>query len=219
MSLVHEALQKAGREKLRKTGVPPAPAQKPPPGPAQPLSAVVPKPVESVTAMSVASTFAVEKSVEQLHAPVTQKKQSVLLPALIVCVAVVAIVAIVFLVSLAASVIRDSRQTVHASGDTSPTSAAAAEPTGKEPATPPPGASHAASVASDSAAPQPPPTVTDPRFRLTGITRDADGKYTAIINGQLRSEDQYIDGATVKNIQRDRVTLDENGREFVLRLY
>jgi hypothetical protein len=209
MSLVHEALQKAGREKLRKTGIQLAPAQRPPPRPAQPFAAVASKPAETV------ATFAVGKPVEQSHAPVTQKKQPPLLPALVVCVAAVAIVAIVFLVSLAASAIRDSRQTVRANTSINSTPVAnATEPTGKEPSTPP-------LVVSEPVTPtaQQPPPPSNSGFKLTGIMIVPNAEPSAVINGRVVYESSYVDGATVKSIERDHVTLvDAQGKEIVLHL-
>ena len=49
--------------------------------------------------------------------------------------------------------------------------------------------------------------------------KDPQGNYCAVINGRVVYVEQYIDGAVVKNIERDRVTLDENGREAVVRLF
>jgi type II secretory pathway component PulC len=111
----------------------------------------------------------------------------------------VALVAIVYLVGNATSTIRESRQLV----TPSPTAPASlpSEPT--------------RATAEPPAAP-----AQDVRFKLTGITKDpGDGKYLAIINGQLRAESQYVDGATIKKIERDRVTIELNGREQVLRLF
>ncbi len=46
-----------------------------------------------------------------------------------------------------------------------------------------------------------------------------DGGFGAVINGKNVREGYYIDGAIVKKIERDRVTLNVNGNEVVLRLY
>jgi hypothetical protein len=62
-------------------------------------------------------------------------------------------------------------------------------------------------------------TANDPRFKLTGIMGWPDGGFGAVINGKTVREDHYIDGAIVKKIERDRVTLDFNGQPVVLRLY
>ena len=57
------------------------------------------------------------------------------------------------------------------------------------------------------------------QYDLTGITQFPDGRQAAVINGQLRSEDQYVDGAIIKKIERDRVTLDVDGQVLVKRLF
>lgn len=49
--------------------------------------------------------------------------------------------------------------------------------------------------------------------------KDPDGKYVAVLNGRVAYEGYYIDGATVKKIERDRVTVEVTGRETVLRLF
>lgn len=42
---------------------------------------------------------------------------------------------------------------------------------------------------------------------------------SAVINGRIVNESGYVDGATVKKIERDSVTLvDAQGKEIVLRL-
>lgn len=48
--------------------------------------------------------------------------------------------------------------------------------------------------------------------------KDPDGRLSAVVNGRIVYEDGYVDGATVKKVERDQVTLDVNGRESVLRL-
>jgi hypothetical protein len=236
MSLVHEALQKAEREKQRKAGVWSPPAQKPSPQPIQQVcstestptvagkSVVADRPAESVGTMSVAShavsvasTFAVGQSLDQAAAVYPQKKQSGLLPVLIVCVSLVAIVAIVFLVSLAAPMIRESRQTVHTGGQTQPPTVAT-EPKPNEPAPQPVVASAPVGVTAQQPL-APPAGSVEAGFRLTGVMKDPDGKYAAVINGRVVYESYYVGGATVKNIERDRVTLvDAQGKEIVLRL-
>jgi hypothetical protein len=76
-------------------------------------------------------------------------------------------------------------------------------------------------VASAEQAPPPQPaliTENDPRFKLTGIMGRPDGGFGAIINSRAVYEDNYIDGAIVRKIERNQVTLDLNGRDIVLRL-
>ncbi len=71
-----------------------------------------------------------------------------------------------------------------------------------------------------SAATEPPPAppVAD-RWKLTGISKDPAGNYLAIINGSLRGVNEFVDGAVIKQIERDRVTLDVDGQEKVVRLF
>jgi len=217
MSLVHEALQKAEREKLRKTGVVPppqriSPAPAPSAGPAEPRSST------PVAAVTVAGTFTAAPPAVAATVETPAKRQSPFLTVLIASVAVVAIVAIVFLASLATSAIRDSRRVV---GDgivsAPPAPAPVAQTVSAQPA--PPATAPAASDAAATPAQQPALPSPDPRYKISGITKDTDGKYWAIINGQLRSEDEYVDGAIVKSVERDRATLDVNGQTVVLRLF
>jgi len=58
----------------------------------------------------------------------------------------------------------------------------------------------------------------DLRFRLTGVMNLPDGGLVAVINGKLVDEESYIDGANVKKIDHEQVTLDLNGHEFAVRL-
>ena len=44
-------------------------------------------------------------------------------------------------------------------------------------------------------------------------------KYSAVINGHVVAREQYVDGAIVKSVERDRVTLNVDGREIVVRLF
>ena len=68
------------------------------------------------------------------------------------------------------------------------------------------------------AAPAATATENDPRFKLTGIMIMGDS-YGAVINGHIVYDGHYVDGAIVKKVERDRVTLDWNGREILLRLF
>jgi hypothetical protein len=221
MSLVHEALQKAEREKQRKTGVAPTAPHKISPPTTPPYSPTESRSIETPATVSVAGTFAAG---QPAAADAPAKKQSSFLTVLLLSVAVVAIVAIVFLASLATSAIRDSRRVVgDGSTATAPVTPAATAPASQPAAAAPSAtATPPAPATTESAAPQPqqPPVPSpDPRYKISGITKDTDGKYWAIINGQLRSEDQYIDGAIVKSVERDRATLDVNGQTIVLRLF
>ena len=160
MSLVHEALEKAAREKGRRGGEPqPAPAP-------LPATLAPPPPRRSRTGWWVAGValamiggglwFAarVYRQVEQALTPVPAPAVKVSVP-----VGPVA------------------------------------------PVTPPPG------------------PVTEPRFTVTGIMRDPDGTFVAVVNGKMVAETHFVDGAVVKRIERDRVTLDVAGKETVLRLF
>ena len=180
MSLVHEALQKAEREKRRKASLAPAPSVS---------TATV---VAPVAASHVQATPAPPATVEP------RRSYQALLTVLSMCVGVAGLVAIVYLVSKATSTVRESQQAV------TPTEASA--PASTAPSSPP---------TDPTAAP-----AQDARYKITGITKDPeDGKYLAIINGQLRSEGQYVDGAVIKKIERDRVTIEVNGQEQLLRLF
>jgi hypothetical protein len=114
-----------------------------------------------------------------------------------VCLSVVALLAIVYLVANAA---RPSAPPVTAT-------VAASAPVAK-PSTP-----------TESPAAQAPLNPIDGRFHITGIMRNSDGKYGAVLNGRVVYEGHYVDGATVKSITEDRVILDINGQEAVVRLY
>ena len=84
----------------------------------------------------------------------------------------------------------------------------AATPDAVRPETPP----------AQTAVPAATTTENDPRFKLTGIMIMGDS-YGAVINGHIVYDGHYVDGAIVKKVERDRVTLDWNGRETVLRLF
>ena len=203
MSLVHDALQKAEREKQRKAGVPLATSQ---PRAESPLA----PPVSSVTAVSPAAATQMTQASPATAVGDSPDSHHTLLTILISCVGIVALVAIVYLVGSATATIRESRQAV---STVAPATASA--PVAK--ITAPPSVPARTQVAPASEPPA--PSAEEPRFRITGITRDSDGNYLAIINGQLRSVNQYIDGATIKKIERDRVTIEVDGHEQVLRLF
>lgn len=202
MSLVHDALQKAEREKLRKTGVAPIASEPASSTPAHLLGAE-PKPATLAKALGrTPAPAAVTAEPQRAHHG--------LLTALIVCVAVVAMVAIVYLVSTAATTIRESKQAVNTTPSSSvfpSTSAARDEGARATPITPT----------------APPPSIaapaTDSRFKLTGIMKNPEGQYGAVLNGRVVYEGHYVDGATVKKIERDRITLEVGGRDQVVRLF
>jgi hypothetical protein len=163
MSLVYEALQKAEREKERKTGATPPPAAVAPPAPA-PAS-----PARSWTAVWIV-TGAVILLAGGLYAFVVgmrafAEKQTATLPAPV------------------AEVARPA-------------------PVENPPPAPPP----------------PVRTANDDRFKLTGIMKMGDN-YGAVINGRIVYAEHYVDGAIVKSVERDRVTLAVDGRDVVVRLY
>ncbi len=181
MSLVHEALQKAEREKQRKTGLAPSGLGVPPKSAPvdQPL-AETPKPHSS------------------------SPKSSQTLPAIIIsCVSLVAIVAIVYLV-IRATALRTSPAPPVSEGGSRSVATVPVPPadTPQVPVSP---------AISEASTPSP--------FKLSGIMKDPEGKYCAVINGRVVYEQQSVDGATIKNIERDRVTMDINGRETILRLF
>jgi len=59
----------------------------------------------------------------------------------------------------------------------------------------------------------------DVRFKLTGIVGEPRSGFLAVINNQTVAENGYVDGATVKRIDRDHVSLDLNGHEVVATLH
>ncbi len=219
MSLVHEALQKAELEKQRKAGIAPEP-HRALPQPAQHFGSPGSQSIDSPAMISAGGAIAVGEFAGNATA-IGSQKSSPLLTALIGTVTAVAMVAIVFLVALASSTLQDSKRAVSATPVAAPSPASAAEAVAASKAQP-----VEASVAINkeepaaSAVQQAPAQPAEPRFKLSGITRDPDGKYWAIINGKLRDQDQYVDGATIKSVERDRVTLDlGNGQTTVLRLF
>ena len=89
------------------------------------------------------------------------------------------------------------------------------------PVTPPVTDAAPAPVMPAAVAPAPLPensTANDARFKLTGIMKFGE-EYSAVINGRVVVHDQYVDGAIVKAVERDRVTLNVDGREVVVRLF
>jgi hypothetical protein len=213
MSLVHEALQKAEREKQRKLGTTPS----------APISHAAPHPVSTAVVHAPAVTAPV---VHVVHPAVTPKPTApveeptetndFLLPGLIGCVAIVAIIAIVFIVSNATSMLRQSKEAPAI------TASAVAAPVAQStsPAAPQPIAAAATVSAAAANVPQPvtPPT-DESKYKVSGIMKDPDGKSVAVLNGRVAYEGYFIDGATVKKIETDRVTLDVKGQELVLRLF
>jgi hypothetical protein len=48
--------------------------------------------------------------------------------------------------------------------------------------------------------------------------KDANGRFVAVLNNRVIGEGGYVEGATVRAISSDRITIDVDGREQVLRL-
>ena len=212
MSLVHEALQKAEREKQRKLGTTPSPPVShtaPHPAP------VVHAPVAHTPMASIAHAVSHEPAASVNEAP---KANNFLLPMLIGCVAIVAMVAVTFLVINATSLLRQSRENPPVTASATPIPVAKpASPAASQPA---------ATPTTDSAIPAtvPVPSSSVPatdesKYKLSGIMKDPDGKPVAVLNGRVAYEGYYIDGATVKKIETDRAILDVKGQEVVLRLF
>jgi len=83
-------------------------------------------------------------------------------------------------------------------------------PVAVAPVLPPPGA--------PVVAPDNNPAANDARFKLTGIVKFGE-EYSAVINGHVVARDQSVNGAIVKVVMPDRVTLSVDGREIVVRLF
>jgi len=230
MSLVHEALQKAEREKHRKAGLAPA-APAPTPTAPPDHTPTVPAPTVHASTPTVPPSplgRAAAAPEPAPTAPEPAKANSYLLPALIGCVAIVAIIAIVFLVTNATSVLRRSKEiaSAHAASPApvaSPASTPAPTPEVQSTEPAPATGSHATQVSAAPSAPPPGPTAPavadDSKYKLSGIMTDPDGKFVAVLNGRVAYEGYYIDGVTVKKIERNRVTIDDHGHEAVLRLF
>lgn len=210
MSLVHEALQKAEREKQRKLGTAPSP----------PISYVTPQPTPAIHAPAPAAPMAsVAPAVSHMPAASSeapQKTNNFLLPMLIGCVAIVAMLAVVFLVINATSLLRQSRENppVVAPAAVAPV-AQATSPAAPQPTVPQP----TATAAPASVPPTATPVTDESKYKLSGIMKDPDGKPVAVLNGRVAYEGYFIDGATVKKIETDRAILDVKGQEVVLRLF
>jgi len=212
MSLVHEALQKAEREKQRKLGTAPSP----------PISHATPQPTPTpvghapAVAAPVASvTHAIsQQPVTSVEGP--PKTNNFLLPALIGCVAIVAMVAVGFLVGNATSMLRQSRENSPVVTPAAPAPVAqATSPAALQATAPQPIAIAAPAAVPPTAA----PVADESKYKLSGIMKDPDGKPVAVLNGRVAYEGYYIDGATVKKIETDRAILDVRGQEVVLRLF
>jgi hypothetical protein len=214
MSLVHEALRKAEREKQRKLGATRAEPIAVHPAMAEPVHS----PVPHITVAVAPVIPVVHEVVPQRSAPVVDESPDTnhfLLPALIGCVAIVAIIAIVFLASNASSVWRQLRESPSIStAAPAPVAKSTAAVESKLPAQRP------TDAATPSSVPPPAPLAADvSKYNLSGIMKDPDGKYVAVLNGRVAYEGYYIDGATVKGIDARTVTLDINGREMLLRFF
>ena len=89
----------------------------------------------------------------------------------------------------------------------------------RSPAAPQPTVPPIDSAAAPSVAPPVAPAIDESKYKLSGIMKDPDGKPVAVLDGRVAYEGYFIDGATVKKIETDRVTLDVKGHELVLRLF
>jgi hypothetical protein len=222
MSLVHEALRKAQREKQRKVGtVPAAPAQPhhpPPPDPVQLPKPVAPTPVAAGPVAPVTG-----EATSRPPSPMTEQPREgnrFLLPALIGCVAIVAIIAIVFLVINVSSVLRQTKQNAPAavplaSGPVAQSTAPATPPVATQPVAQP----RVDPAPTPNTPPPARPLIDESKYNISGIMKDPDGKPVAVINGRVAYEGYYIDGATVEKIEADRVTIDIKGQKALLRLH
>jgi hypothetical protein len=163
----------------------------------QSKTGVSPVPVQPATPVA---PVAVGKPLLQTAGPATTNSLNTWIIFALAGLAIVAIAGAVFLFSRAKT----------AAPTPAPVAAPATAPASPVVAAPLP--------ARESPAPPPPATV-DSRFRVTGIMKDPEGKFAAVLNGRVVYESHYVDGATVKRIERDRVTLDVAGHEVVLRLF
>jgi hypothetical protein len=121
----------------------------------------------------------------------------------------------VFLVSNFSSTLRQSKESLTVAAAVAAPAVKPAVPAETQPAVQPP---------TDSATPPNARTPTTPaidesKYKLSGIMKDPDGKYVAVLNGRVAYEGYYIDGATLEKIDPDRVTLDVKGQKTVLRLF
>ena len=217
MSLVHEALRKAEREKQRKAGtVPPPSAQPHHPPPSEPAQPPNPLPLGQ-TAASTQEGHAPAGPPSNPPLPAADQPSDTnhfLLPVLIACVAIVAIIAIVFLVLNATTAIRQSKEsTLAAVAESAPAPVAQSTVPTTPLAAPPDTAS------AQGAPPATVPTIDDSKYKISGIMKDPDGKPVAVINGRVAYEGYYIDGAIVEKIDADRVTIDVKGQKELLRLH
>ncbi len=190
MSLVHEALLKAARERQRKSGV-----YAPPP--AQPVAGVHPVSRGEASVPAPASVVA--------PSPAAAKLPFALVASAIASVAAVAIVAIVLLV------MRSSTPPVAVAKEPAPVSRTATPPE------PPVSNERPALTPSEPVAAA--PSVPAPAPKLSGIMTDPDGKLCAVLDGRVAYEGYVINGVTVKKIERDRLTIEIGGQESVLRLF
>jgi hypothetical protein len=206
MSLVHEALLKAEREKQRKTGAAPIFTQL-----AQPTPRPTPTREEKPVAAEGLPRFTgpmPQKPAPAAAAPAQKSHQTVLV-VVSMCVALVAIVAIVFMVNRSAMTTQKSESSA-GSGSIIPAASPSASTEAGKPRSP-------TRTLAQPAAPTSPADAS--QYKITGIMKDSQGNYCAVIDGRVVYVEQYINGAIVKAIERDRVTLDVGGREAVVRLY
>jgi len=138
----------------------------------------------------------------------------------VIWIAVISLV--VFAVAIAGVVFFMWKPTELPSQPTTPVSVVSSEPVTPAQVTP------ATAQVTPAVAPAPTPvpptplpansTANDARFKLTGIMKLGE-EYSAVVNGHVVTREQYVDGAIVKSVAQDRVTLNVDGREVVVRLY
>ncbi len=55
-------------------------------------------------------------------------------------------------------------------------------------------------------------------YVLTGIMKDSDGSFLAILNNRMVAINGFVDGATVSKIDSDRIVIEVDGKARELRL-
>ncbi|HUJ11592.1 MAG TPA: hypothetical protein VL171_16385 [Verrucomicrobiae bacterium] len=209
MSLVHEALQKAEREKQRKAAAAPS---TPVVAPATPLGRHEPISEPRVVQPLPSGPHELAPNSPAPEIEKASRANQFVLPVLIGCVAMVAMIAIVFLVISATSALQQSKETAPARAVLTPTARATTTPK------PVPASVASAAETPKTVSSNPTPAGNETKYTLSGIMQDPDGKYVAVLNGRIAYEGDYIDGATVKKIDHDHATIEVSGRERELRL-
>ncbi len=221
MSLVHQALRKAEQEKQRHAAPTPAPHAV---NETRRASVAVDQPItapDRPAPSTAPATAAISNPASAVAPAATANPSLSIFPVLLSIVTFVAIVAMVFIVIRATTIgpatqDTSTRDNVKTQNDPDPGLPAT---TTAEPPLPAAAATTAPTPAAVTATSTTTTRAIESQYDLTGITQFPDGRQAAVINGQLRSEDQYVDGAIIKKIERDRVTLDVDGQVLVKRLF